>query len=185
MKIRSFIALELAPEVHRILRDQLKSWRAAYPDGINWVREENLHQTMLFLGDIEPVIIPELEQMLTDLARYQSPFQMRLNSYELFPFKHPRMIWAQLEAPDNEAYKFNRLLLHAAKELGLTPDEKALRLHITMGRIKVPQSPAVEAAILQATADTPLLPFGTLSLYQSVLQPDAPVYTLIKQIELT
>ena len=185
MKIRSFIALELAPEAHSILKNQLASWKAAYPSGINWVREENLHQTILFLGDIDPVIIPDLEQMLEDLARHQEPFQLQLKGYELFPDKAPRMIWAQLESPDNSPYKFNRLLLHAAKDLGLEPDDKALRLHITMGRIKAPQSPAVITEFLQTTCTTTMLTFGLLSLYQSVLQPDGPVYTLIKQIELS
>ncbi len=183
--MRSFIALELAPEAHALLSDQLRTWKAAYPVGINWVREENLHQTLLFLGDIEPTSIPDLEQMLEELGNQQAPFELRLSGFELFPFKQPRMIWAQLESPDNSPVKFNRLLLHAAKELGLEPDEKPLRLHITMGRIKAPQSPAVEAAIMQAACTTPLLPFGSLSLYQSVLQPEGPVYTLIKQIELT
>ena len=184
MKIRSFIALELAPEVHSILKDQLASWKAAYPAGINWVREENLHQTMLFLGDIDPVIIPDLETMLDELCANQAPFQLKLTGFELFPAKKPRMIWAQLETPDERAQKFNRLLLHAAKELGLEPDEKPLRLHITMGRIKAPQSPAIEAEFIKAPCATTMLPFGLLSLYQSVLQPEGPIYTLIKQIEL-
>jgi 2'-5' RNA ligase len=103
-----------------------------------------------------------------------------MNGFELFPPKQIRMIWAQLRAETSELAKFNRRLLFETINLGLNPDPKELRLHITMGRIKTPQSPAMQRSILETSLHTDLLPFDTLSLYKSVLQP----HTLLEQIKL-
>jgi len=185
MQIRTFIALELAPEIYSSLNEQLSFWKTSYPHGINWVRPENLHQTLLFIGDTDPSLITDLSEMLENTCADYHPFEMTFTGYELFPFNHPRMIWAQLEPEISELTKLNRLLLHRVKELGLEPDDKALRLHITMGRIKAPQSPIIESEILQAGTDTPKGVFDTISLYQSVLKPEGPTYTLLKQIKLS
>ncbi len=184
MSVRAFIALELPKSLYESLNSQLAEWKQSYPEGINWVRPENLHLTVLFLGEVEEVIIPELREALKLQCRNIKPFMLGMNGFELFPPKQIRMIWAQLRAENNELAKFNRRLLFETINLGLNPDPKELRLHITMGRIKAPQSPAMQRSILETSLHTDLLPFDTLSLYKSVLQPQGPQYTLLEQIKL-
>lgn len=184
MPIRTFIALELAPEIYSVLAGQLAQWKTAYPRGINWVRPENLHQTLLFLGDTDPEMIPSLEDILDQAAEEIKAQEIQFTGFELFPLKQPRMIWAQLRGGEKELTKVNRLLLHKVRELGLEPDDKPLRLHITMGRIKAPQSPIFDAEILKAGSGTPQGVFDTITLYQSVLKPEGPTYTILKQIKL-
>ncbi|HOH47179.1 MAG TPA: RNA 2',3'-cyclic phosphodiesterase [Candidatus Cloacimonadota bacterium] len=185
MPIRTFIALELPPELRETLLTSLNKWQKAYPDGINWVRPENLHLTLLFLGDTPEDRIPELKDCLNSLAKEQRAFELSANGFELFPPKQIRMIWAQLTAPNREIQKFNRRLLFETLNLHLEPDPKELRLHITMGRIKRSQSPVFEREILSEPFSSPLSRFDTLSLYQSILRPEGPQYSLLEQLQLT
>ena len=184
MAIRSFIALEPSEAVERILRQQLMRYRESFPRGINWVSPENLHLTLLFLGDIAPETVPELKQALLEACRRLPPFKLELVGMELFPHSAPRIIWAKLRSEGDEIFKLSRKLLYFAKELGLEPDTKDLRLHITLGRIKDNPGPQVEREILQTPIALPASSFDTVSLYKSVLRPQGPVYEALHQVKL-
>ncbi len=184
MSVRTFIALELPSELREALLANLNKWQAAYPEGINWVRPENLHLTLLFIGDTPEERLPELKECLVSLAAEQKAFELSAGGFELFPPKQIRMIWAQLTAPNRDTQKFNRRLLFETLNLQLEPDPKELRLHITMGRIKRSQGPDFEREILSEPFSSPLSRFDTLSLYQSILRPEGPQYSLLEQIKL-
>ncbi len=52
--MRLFVAIEIPDEVRRNLAVLLREFRAISPE-TKWVRPENLHLTLKFLGETDPV----------------------------------------------------------------------------------------------------------------------------------
>ncbi|MDP2174018.1 MAG: RNA 2',3'-cyclic phosphodiesterase [Candidatus Cloacimonadaceae bacterium] len=183
MKTRSFIALETPPAVHRSLCERLAAWNKI--PCVNWVKPENLHLTLIFLGDVEAVRMGVVDFTLHECLEDQHPFLMRLKGLELFPAHQPRLILASLESSTDAIFKLNKTLYYQLKKLAPEIGDKALKLHITLGRIKRNLPYPLEDEILQSAVDKNDYPYDTINLYRSILKPDAPVYQILNQYKLT
>jgi RNA 2',3'-cyclic 3'-phosphodiesterase len=184
MNLRTFIALEV-PETHKqAILGYLSSWSRLHKNGINWVKPENLHLTMLFIGDTQSGDIPQLQEALFNLIIKRAGFRMKCLGFELFPAREPRLIWAKLDTADKEVYSFAKDLNRTVRELGYEPDIKPLKLHITVGRIKVQQPVWLEQEIMQSALLSEPAVYDEITLYQSMLKPDGPVYTPLQQYRM-
>ncbi len=182
MNYRCFIALEAPDEVRRDLEARLFAFRRQ--PGVNWVKEANLHLTLLFLGDVDSARIPELEQVLAKELRGLAAWPLRMRGLELFPARQPRLVWASLESQDRAVFDLHKSLLGAVRQSGIEPDPKPLKLHITLGRIKAQIPATLEREILQSEVNREFHAFGQVTLYRSVLKPEGPSYTVLNQYNL-
>lgn len=182
MNYRCFIALEAGDAVRRNLEGHLSRFKVQ--PGVNWVTPANLHLTLLFLGDVEAALIPDLEKILADSAKQAAAFPLALQGLEIFPAKQPRLIWATLTAQDEELFRWHKELLGSVRAAGFAPDAKPLRLHITLGRIKAALPAWLEREIMQSAVDSATYDYDTITLYRSVLKPDGPVYHVLEQYRL-
>ncbi len=182
MTYRTFIALEAPPKPRTSLAGILR-WLRPHP-GVNWVKEENLHLTLLFLGDVDSARIPDLAKILAEAAGRSAPFELELKGLELFPWKAPRLVWARLEAPDDALHRWQKHLLSDIRAEGFEPDAKALKLHITLGRIKTALPTPLERDILQSEVEQGGFAYDTVTLYRSVLKPEGPSYHSLAQYQL-
>jgi 2'-5' RNA ligase len=184
MNLRTFIALEL-PESHKQdILSYLTLWSRLHKTGINWVKPENLHLTLLFIGDTHSGDIPQLSEDIFKETIKNKKFSLKPIGFELFPAKEPRLLWVKLLAEDNSIFSFAKQLTHIVKELQYTPDAKALKLHITVGRIKTPQPVWLEQEFMQAQLSLDFAKYDTVTLYQSILKQDGPVYVPLEQFSI-
>lgn len=183
MNYRCFIALEAVEAVRRNLEEHLSRFRVQL--GVNWVTPANLHLTLLFLGDVEAALIPDLEKILADSAKQAAAFPLALQGLEIFPAKQPRLIWATLAAQNEDIFRWHKDLLASVRAAGFEPDAKPLRLHITLGRIKSALPVWLEREIMQSAVDSATYPYDTITLYRSVLKPEGPTYHILNQCKLT
>jgi 2'-5' RNA ligase len=174
--LRTFIALE-TPDSHKTaLAGYLSNWSRAYPRGINWVKPENLHLTLLFIGDTQDNDVREITPLLQEQLVKVEPFELSLTGFELFPAVQPRLLWAKLDAKDKRIFALAKQLNYALHEFGYELETRALKLHITMGRIKAPQLVSTEKEFLAAGLPTEAAVYDTITYYSSVLKPDGAVY---------
>ncbi|MGC9361734.1 MAG: RNA 2',3'-cyclic phosphodiesterase [Candidatus Syntrophosphaera sp.] len=183
MKYRTFIALEAPEPVHKSLAERLMFLRPV--QGVKWVRDQNLHLTLLFLGDVESTAMPVLEKTLAGHAQGQKAFNLNVKGLELFPAKKPRLVWASLANPDKDLFDFHKDLINSIRREGFEPDIKPLRLHITLGRIRSPLPVSLERDIMQSDVDTGTYAYDKITLYRSVLKPEGPTYHVLEQYKLT
>src|SRR3989338_5305344 len=95
--IRTFIAVELNDRVKETIRNFQGQLKPLDCD-ISWVKPENAHLTLKFLGDVKIKTIPAVTETLADLCRGMHPFDTALTQPGVFPdLRHPRVVWIGLD----------------------------------------------------------------------------------------
>jgi len=102
----------------------------------SWVRPENYHVTVSFLGEIEPALCTPLYALATNVAAAVPRHMLRVDRLSAFPAEdRPRVVWAGGEAPD--AFRTLLRLLHEGlEELGFPGKRVDDAFHITIARLK-------------------------------------------------
>lgn len=173
------------PESHKqAILEYLNNWSKSHTRGIRWVTPENLHLTLLFIGDTHSGDLPGLKEALFDLMIKSTAFNLFFMGFELFPAKEPRIIWVKLNSDNRDIYNFTKDLTRIVKEFGYQPDVKSLKLHITVGRIKSPQQPWLEQEIMQSELPKEPAIYDNVTFYQSILKQEGPVYFPLQQYEM-
>jgi len=153
-RVRAFIALRLDKAVDDAIAELIgrlrlprhdESARAeprgcAREDGIRWVRRENFHLTLFFLG---PVVarerLPAVADALGAVAETTAPFEVAAQSVGVFPSpSRPQVIWIGLSG--GELVALAARVSAAAERCGFTPERRPFAPHLTIGRIRSPQS---------------------------------------------
>ena len=149
MKKRIFIAINLPEDVRTVLVEYQNKYKDVIP--ASWTKPENLHITLLFIGDAEEEGIPEIKKTIQDVVVQQKSFSLTLNRNcygppQIIPpqtvvvqrIEPPRMIWAIGEKSE----KFNLLCdkleeaLASSPKIRFKPENRENILHITLARIK-------------------------------------------------
>lgn len=179
---RLFVAVAIPPA-------SLESCRAVI-DGVRetplgrdarWVRTENLHLTIRFLGDTPQDLVPDVGLAVLDAAATVEPFAVDLAGAGAFPNgRHPRTLWLGVERGNDGLERLIDALEGPLERLGWPADPRARRPHLTVARTDATRgevSHAIADALAQA-ADGWLTGFTvrTLTLYRSHLGGGPPRY---------
>src|SRR2546421_9354722 len=92
---RTFIAIEIPAEIRRRIKEHIDQLRAAFPDvRASWTREDNLHLTLKFLGEVPVARIPALSDAVTEAAHEINPFDLIVSGCGTFPPRgRPKVLW--------------------------------------------------------------------------------------------
>jgi len=182
--IRTFIALEL-PEGLKSQLDKVQGrFAPASPKGTNWVSGINRHLTLLFIGDLQPRQINDIEAILENELSDFPAFSFSPQGLEFFPARDPHLLWLKLSAPNNDIFKLNQKLVKDLSRSNIEPDRKALKLHITLARLKAHFPVESEREIMQYPISQEAQRFGSVCLFKSVLLPSGPQYTVLQRYNL-
>ncbi|MBF0541248.1 MAG: RNA 2',3'-cyclic phosphodiesterase, partial [Nitrospirae bacterium] len=75
--IRSFIAVNLTDDLKSKIANDISNLKTTLKN-IKWIRPENLHITLKFLGNISAETIPQIEKALEDIVLKTQPFEIML-----------------------------------------------------------------------------------------------------------
>jgi 2'-5' RNA ligase len=169
---RIFIAVDLPERVRRAaagLRSEIR--------GARWTREEHMHLTLRFLGEVDA---PRTEALTAQLSRVAlEGFSLELRGIGRFPRAGPaRVLWAGIE-PEEPARRLHDLVEAAVARAGLPAEEKPFAPHMTLARLSVAPRRAVEA-FLEKGRGFSAGPFSVrgFALYSSVLTSSGPIHRL-------
>jgi len=184
--IRTFIALELPPAVisllHKVQQD-LKRINI----GARWVRPENIHITLKFLGDINPGDIDKIGAAMTAAAIEFPPVTLTVRGIGVFPgIKRPRVIWVGLGGGIRSLLSLQSRLEQELAGAGFPKDKRSFKAHLTLGRIKQSVNPAVIRQMISeyATLSSDDFSCNQVILFKSDLKPSGAVYSKLKQTNL-
>ena len=169
---RLFIAIDL-PES---LTKQLIALNPHLP-GVRWLRAEEIHLTISFLGNVEEAAE---ERLVEELATIRfTGFFMPVTGLGTFPTKGKRnIIWAGVGTGHPQLYLVHKRVQEAALRAGLEPDLRAWHPHITIARCRDISAETV-GPFLKANSDFEggLVRIDWFALYSSNPGPLGSAYT--------
>src|SRR5690606_37799014 len=123
--IRSFIAVDLSPEVCRKLSEVSAQLKQQIPGNVlRWTPVNNVHLTLKFLGDVSTSNLDVLQEVIQREAARRLAFTMNSGSLGAFPStQRPRVIWIGVQAPD-ELFALQRGLEDELARLGYAREER-------------------------------------------------------------
>ena len=149
-----------------------------------WVRPENLHVTLHFLGDVSDVDVAALRRALPSTVEASRPFLLTFRGVGAFPSaKRPRVLWAGVDpVPDGLVDLHGRLAVALTEQGFDTADERAFKPHVTMARFNAPVR-----AISSVLDDHEAYEFGALTaraltIFESRLSSKGAEYSVVERI---
>lgn len=177
--MRTFIAIELDDAIRQRLAAAQDRLRAAGCN-VRWVKPEQMHLTLKFLGEIEEEAVDGVAAAMAAAAAGGKPFALTLAGLGAFPPRGaPRVVWAGAEEPSGTLAALHKRLEHQLARLGFERERRAYRPHLTLGRVKDPRGREQLRALIGEGAGEA---FGTqaaggLVHFRSVLSPQGATYT--------
>jgi len=132
--MRVFIAIEMSKEAKKKILEIEKNF-SSFP--LAFVKKENLHLTLAFLGEVSLENINSIIQIMENLAKKTPCFNLKFSKLGAFPnFKLPKVIWIGLENNLETLFNLEKNLKTELLKNGFFIKEKKFVPHITFGRIK-------------------------------------------------
>ena len=181
--IRTFIALELPPSLISLLakvQEDLQSMGLR----AKWVRPENIHLTLKFLGNINPADIDNIGRAMVDAVGKFETFNLVAGGVGVFPgINRPRVIWVGLKGQIQLLFAMQRLLEDNLAALGYKKEKRPFKGHLTLGRFKQRVNPDTIRRVLQEFGNLSSEEFTTrrVIFYKSDLKSTGAVYSQLQQ----
>ncbi len=176
--MRAFFCIPLPADVRASFNRTAGAIRAEMTMRASWVRPENYHVTLRFLGEIDPLLTVDLEEAARRIVRRIEPFPLVFDRLGCFPsVERARVLWLGGDAPP-QFLGLAASLHHELERLGFPPERKATVVHATLARIKGnpdPKLPGILAASRPETSSEVVA--GRIVLMESVLAPDGAIYS--------
>lgn len=187
--MRLFVALALPePAIAELARRIERCRRAAPERGLRWVRAENAHLTLRFLGETEPTAVPALSEDLVAVAARHAAIDAAIGAVPgAFPPQGPaRVVWLDV-APHEPIAALERDVAAACEaRLGLAPEDRPFAPHLTLARASRPWRRAEFEAWRDrvASADRIATRLDRLALVESRPGPGGSRYTEVASAPL-
>jgi|SRR3989338_1573801 len=177
--MRFFIAIEIPEDAKERLAAVKESmdYRLAK---VTWVKKENMHLTLKFLGNLRPAEIDKVKEGLRKIKFHR--FDVSFDSIGVFPSEeYIRIIWVGLKP---EEYIENLKLQIDEMLEKLFKKEKDFRAHITLGRVKyLEDKERVLNRLKEIKVDGDRFIVDSFKLMKSALTRQGPIYGLVEEFK--
>jgi RNA 2',3'-cyclic 3'-phosphodiesterase len=187
MTVRTFLAFDTPAWVSSALGTLITDLRK-YDEDVQWTTDEKFHVTMRFFGEIdEKASHEDLSAAIESVTARAKPVAVECAGVGVFPnWKYPRVIWAGFSGETEPLLQLHDDLNEAFSHLDDVPDERAFRLHLTIGRAKGLKG---KCPLVKRVESLGPMSFGEMTidhliLYKSQLTKDGAIYTPIEQFNL-
>ncbi len=182
--MRSFIAIKI-PDliVSPIVSLQKELQETAVP--VRWVKPQNLHVTLLFLGNINPAAAKKVAVNLEAKARKFKPFSLNFNGTGTFPPRGKiRVVWVGIGRGAREMQSLHSMV-KTSLAWGNFGDGKNFSPHLTIGRVKDFTKMRDLRLLLEEKRGfaTPDFSVNSMFLFKSELTPCGPLYTELQEFK--
>jgi 2'-5' RNA ligase len=167
--MRLFIAVHVPEELRKKMAAIAKELDR---EGIRPVKEDNLHITLRFIGEVPDEKASEIEQALRQVKF--GNFECTLRGSGVFPNEsYVRVVWAGIESGG----KLEELSGKVNQALAGFPGDEKFSAHLTLARVK--KKTEVRDFLERHGGDFGSFTVDSFELIQSVLGPDGPKYTTV------
>jgi 2'-5' RNA ligase len=181
---RLFIAIELPTEVRYKIRAHIDKLRSELP-GVraSWTREENLHLTMKFFGDVPVAQVESISAAAAHAVTFSHPFELIIGGCGAFPPKgQPRVLWIGTEDPSGSLRTLHTALEDECANIGFSREQRSYHPHLTIARLRQPRGARELANLHESTGfDSLTVRVEDVCLIRSELSSKGSRYTTISR----
>jgi 2'-5' RNA ligase len=184
--MRLFIAVNLGSEIRSLITRAIETFPVDRPPW-RWVRPENWHVTLRFLGDVPESDVGSISSGLEQVRNRHGAFRLTMGEFGGFPnLRRPRVLFYRIgegaESLARLAADIDRVL---EDTVGMPPDPKAFRAHVTVARVKsrLPR-PVVDKLELVPPLENAAQPVDSFDLMKSELRREGARYEQFKGFAL-
>jgi 2'-5' RNA ligase len=177
--IRMFIAIEIPGNIISKFCE-LQEGIEDYGFKIRWVRSENIHLTLKFLGNVEAAKIDEIAETISKTLEGYTPISLKAKGIGVFPgIKRPRVLWIGLTGQLESLIRLQKTLDENLKVFGFPEEKRPFKGHLTMARIKakIDVKKLGDALMAFRSFESETFTADQVVLYKSELKPSGAVYT--------
>ncbi|MDY6794220.1 MAG: RNA 2',3'-cyclic phosphodiesterase [Actinomycetota bacterium] len=186
-KIRLFVAVDIPGEIRDVLGDLIEDNKKT-AEGARWVRPENLHLTLKFIGNQDENRLERLRSEVRTAAERSRAFTVLLGGCGAFPSPYKaRVIWVGMESGIEEARNVAGKLDSRLAKAGVEHEKRQFRGHLTLARLKRPSNcSSLLEDMADGLRDLSHMPFRVdeIVLYRSTLGSEGSTYTVLERMVL-
>ncbi|MEO0081949.1 MAG: RNA 2',3'-cyclic phosphodiesterase [candidate division WOR-3 bacterium] len=175
--MRAFVAVEISDRVRdqiRLLLESLKVDPSARVSSVRWVRPEQMHLTLAFLGEVSLDFIESAKQRLAAVSSDQASFVCKLKGLGAFPsLGRARVVWTGVEEGNEQLKQLYGAVVRELAKVGYEPEKRPFSPHLTLGRLKIP---ADVRQMCETRFESERFGIDRLVLFQSILRPVGAEY---------
>jgi 2'-5' RNA ligase len=188
-RMRCFIAIDIGEAIRKALgrlQDEMRGKADIKKGDAKWVNPENIHLTLKFLGEIKDEQVVDICNITGDVASRHESFELDIESVGHFGGKSARVLWVGTGQNIDKLLQLQQDLEQQLDLAGWPRENREFSGHLTLCRIRNTRAGIKLAQLAQQYKDFKL---GTaladsVSVYQSQLTPQGPVYTVLGRYEL-
>jgi 2'-5' RNA ligase len=156
-------------------------------DGVSWVKADNLHYTLRFIGEVGEDGAKRVEEAAREAAAQHSAFAVALGPPGAFPSaRKARVIWLGLDQGSEPFVRLAATLEASLAKRGFAPEGRSFTAHLTLGRVResgrdwtadLAGAAAPEGAATRFSVDS-------IAVVSSQLSPKGSIYTVRRSARL-
>ena len=184
--LRSFIALELPLTIRSALAELQQELKRCNAD-IRWVKPDNIHLTLKFLGEVKEDRIDGIIKAVRDVCDRYGQLRLEVRGLGVFPNRRsPRVLW--VDVPDDGLLAGLQKDIEEAMALaGFKSEKRGYTPHLTIGRFRSLKEKDHLLERIGQFSDNSLgyIDVKSVALMRSDLGPAGAVYTRIADLPLS
>jgi len=186
--IRCFIAIHLPQSVQEQISAYIERLKSLSHD-IRWIKAENIHLTMKFLGEIPAERVEAVKKVLNPLDHQFPQFSLVVSGAGCFPGKkNPRVFWLGMEqGKENPLFAVHKWIDDHLFKLDFEKEKRRFSPHLTIGRVRARKTIDF-SEVFSFLENHPFSPtkftVEKIFLMRSFLKPTGAEYQIIESYRL-
>jgi 2'-5' RNA ligase len=179
--MRTFIAIEIPAEVKKAVSETIADIKKANLIEGNFVKGEQLHITLKFLGEVQEKDIEKVILVLEEISKTTKKFRVELKGLGHF---NERILWVGGES--KELTNLANGVDESMSKLGFVKEIRPFAIHLTLCRIKNLKNSKRFAEFIAKYKDKSFGKFvvNEMKLMKSTLSEEGPIYEEIRDFRL-
>jgi 2'-5' RNA ligase len=189
--MRLFVAIDLDETARQAIAGIQREAASTFAPGRapKWVRAEQMHLTLVFLGETQEAAAPPLVESLS-LPLRLPPFEVVFGGFGVFPPSGPpQVLWLGVREGERNIEEVHRQVAGRLDRLGIERERRRFHPHLTLGRWRRTHSSRRDVeprrSLREAAGPAPRVVVDHITLYQSRLSRAGSTYAALAHATLT
>ncbi len=184
--MRVFVGIKLDDAVVEKINNALKPFKKISTP-IKWVKPENIHLTLKFIGEISGERKDELSSRLKHTRFQSGPIPIGISGFGKFgKGNNLNIFWAGID-DSNPLEQVYHQIEHTLDEMGIEKETRKFKPHLTLGRNKKNFNFKSMLTLIDQYLDLPIARFTAsgFQIFESTLTPGGPRHTILEEVDFS